>query len=177
MKRIIVDLTSPKHSDTEHEVTEKKTSARKITQMNTWNYDEITRNDELRILKQANTGEHENNDVKFMNRLLAAKVGAYRAQDRKKNLFEPSLFVTRSQVISKLLSSEKQCYYCNNDVKIFYSESRDPMQWTLERENNNFGHNDNNVVIACLKCNLERRTMYQGRYQYSTEFKKVVKLG
>ena len=177
MKRIIVDLTLPTQSDMGDEVTEKKPIARKITEMDTWEYDEITRNDELRILNHANAGEHENNDVKFMNRLLTAKVGAYRAQDRKKNLFDPTRFVTRAQVISKLLSSEKQCYYCNNDVKIFYRESRDPMQWTLERENNDFGHNDNNVVIACLKCNLERRTMYQGRYQYSTEFKKVVKLG
>jgi len=51
------------------------------------------------------------------------------------------------------------------------------MQWTLERINNDFGHNNDNVVIACLQCNVERRTMYQGRYQYAAEFKKVVKTG
>ena len=47
---------------------------------------------------------------------------------------------------------------------MIYEEVRDPKQWTLERIDNTRGHNSDNVEIACLTCNLRRRTMYHERY-------------
>ena len=40
-----------------------------------------------------------------------------------------------------------------------------------------FGHNFDNVSIACLNCNLRRRTMYHGRFTATQEIKNVVKIG
>ena len=34
-------------------------------------------------------------------------------------------------------------------------------QWTLDRINNDIGHNIGNLVISCLKCNLKRRRINQ----------------
>jgi hypothetical protein len=30
-------------------------------------------------------------------------------------------------------------------------------QWSLDRINNDIGHNSGNLVVACLECNLKRR--------------------
>ena len=57
-----------------------------------------------------------------------------------------------------------------------YENVREPKQWTLERLNNNFGHNCDNVVIACLNCNLKRRCIDSERYIKTKEMSKVVKL-
>ena len=34
---------------------------------------------------------------------------------------------------------------------------RDEQQWTLDRIDNDKCHSDENTVISCLKCNLQRR--------------------
>ena len=68
------------------------------------------------------------------------------------------------------------CYYCKERVQIMYEFVREPKQWTLERLDNDFGHNRNNVAIACLHCNLRRRTMAKERYLQTKEMTKIVKL-
>jgi hypothetical protein len=50
------------------------------------------------------------------------------------------------------------------------------MQWTLERIDNDLGHNKNNVEIACLNCNLRRRTMYHERYLFTKELNIIKKI-
>jgi len=60
-------------------------------------------------------------------------------------------------------------------VHILYENVREPLQWTLERIDNDFGHNKNNVEIACLNCNLRRRTMYHERYLFTKELSIVKK--
>ena len=62
------------------------------------------------------------------------------------------------QTIEKLVASRLKCYYCKINMKLFYKKVRDMDQWTLDRINNDIGHNNNNVVICCLKCNINRRT-------------------
>jgi hypothetical protein len=37
-------------------------------------------------------------------------------------------------------------------------------QWTLDRIDNNFGHNIGNLVISCLKCNLKRRRINKNSF-------------
>jgi len=60
-------------------------------------------------------------------------------------------------------------------VSVLYEIVREPMQWTLERINNDFGHNYGNVEIACLNCNLHRRTMYHERYLFTKELNIIKK--
>jgi hypothetical protein len=40
---------------------------------------------------------------------------------------------------------------------ILYENVREPKQWTVDRINNDLGHNNDNFVLACLDCNLKRR--------------------
>lgn len=95
---------------------------------------------------------------------LKTKQSGYRAQDVEKGIHDPTRFVTIDDIIQNLCRSNLSCYYCKGWTKLFYEFVRDPKQWSLERLSNAEGHNRNNVVIACLECNMRRRTMYHERY-------------
>jgi RNase P subunit RPR2 len=73
------------------------------------------------------------------------------------------------KVLDLMIESENRCFYCKNRVHILYEYVREPNQWTLERIDNKSGHNKTNVVIACLNCNLHRRTMYHERYVFTKQ--------
>jgi hypothetical protein len=48
---------------------------------------------------------------------------------------------------------------------------RENKQWTLDRIDNNLGHNEDNVVIACLECNLKRRRTNQSKFLFTKQLK------
>ena len=60
-------------------------------------------------------------------------------------------------------------YHCNKHVYIVYKNQREPLQWTLDRKNNNLDHSNENTVISCLKCNLERRRRNMRDFQFSKQ--------
>ena len=106
-----------------------------------------------------------------INSEINNKLLSYKAQDKKKNKYEESKFVNHIFIWDLLKKCHYKCFYCNQHVKLLYNESRDPLQWSIERIDNEFGHNNDNVVIACLKCNLSRRTMYHERYKFTKQMK------
>jgi hypothetical protein len=59
--------------------------------------------------------------------------------------------------IDLLVASDLRCCYCRQEVLVLYELVREKQQWTLDRIDNNRGHTADNVVIACLECNLKRR--------------------
>jgi hypothetical protein len=42
-------------------------------------------------------------------------------------------------------------------MSLLYEFVREEKQWTVDRIDNDLGHNNDNFVLACLKCNLKRR--------------------
>ena len=114
--------------------------------------------------------------VDFLRRQLSKKISGYYEQDLKKGIFDSLKAITVDQVIQLCIECHLQCYYCQTQVKILYEIVRDPLQWTLERLNNEQGHNIDNVVIACLKCNLSRRCMNSERYVKTKQMTTVLKL-
>jgi hypothetical protein len=111
-----------------------------------------------------------------VSREIYKKLSGYRYQDIKKGIYNFTLFVNILYVLKLLIESKLKCYYCNENVNVIYENRRDPSQWSLERIYNNEGHNCNNVVIACLKCNLRRKTMLMQRYVETKKMIKVLKL-
>jgi len=108
---------------------------------------------------------------------IKQKIRGYRSQDLENGLYEPSLFVDYNYVMELLEHCRLQCFYCHIPTMVIYEHVRDPRQWTLERTDNAAGHNYGNVEIACLKCNLRRRTMHQERYILTKKMVVVNKLG
>ena len=112
----------------------------------------------------------------FIGQQIRQKLGGYRAQDLKKGKYSESAFIRENQVLQLMVSSKNRCFYCKEPVRVLYENVREPKQWTLERMDNEAGHNADNVVIACLACNLRRRTMHFDRYLFTKELV-ITKLG
>ena len=60
---------------------------------------------------------------------------------------------------------------CNKKILILTNKFRDNDQWTLERIDNNIGHNTDNVIISCLDCNLKRRNSNMDNFEYTKKLK------
>ena len=67
----------------------------------------------------------------------------------------------------KLVASKLKCFYCKNQVRLFYCKLKDPEQWTLDRINNDLPHTDDNTCICCLKCNLQRRVTDSKKFAFT----------
>ena len=100
---------------------------------------------------------------------IKKKINSYKQQDIKKEKYNELLFINYDQVINKLVESKMKCYYCRSNVIINYTHVREPNQWTLDRIDNNKGHINDNVIIACLKCNLERRNKSSNGFKFAKQ--------
>lgn len=103
------------------------------------------------------------------------KIAGYKAQDLEKGLYDAVNFVDVSNVLQMITECNSTCFYCKQTVLLTYEKVRDSRQWTLERINNGVGHTAENVEIACLKCNIRRRTMFSEKYVLTKQMQKVVK--
>jgi hypothetical protein len=114
----------------------------------------------------------------FLKSLVATKLKSYTEQDTKKKFaHDTGTTITVAETIDLLVASEMRCYYCQETAHFFYETVREPKQWTLERLNNEYPHTKDNVVIACLQCNLRRRCMNSERYRKTKQMTEVQKLG
>ena len=97
------------------------------------------------------------NHYKLIVSQLDAKLSSYKQQDLLKKRYDEALFITTEDTINKLHACSLSCYYCQSKTVILYNIVREMNQWSLDRINNDLGHNADNVVISCLDCNLKRR--------------------
>ena len=104
-----------------------------------------------------------------LRRQVCAKISGYKSQDMKKGIYDDAKFVRFDDVVALMAGRKMSCFYCKKQALLFYEYSRDCDQWTLERIDNTRGHNVDNVEIACLNCNLRRRTMYHERYVFTKQ--------
>jgi len=109
----------------------------------------------------------KDNKLDLIKRELFKKIQGYKHQDEKKQLFNEKGFVTFDNVVQRLVECKLKCFYCNCNMALVYSDIRQKNQWTLDRIDNSQGHNNNNVVAACLQCNLERRDKDMDKFYFT----------
>ena len=112
----------------------------------------------------------------IIERQIQNKIRGYKSQDMDKGIYQEEQFVTYPYVYALIQEYKMRCYYCKESTMILYECVREPKQWTLERIDNSAGHNCGNVQIACLQCNLRRRTMFQEKYVLTKQMMNVTKL-
>ena len=173
METKLIQLPPPKVVTKElDEKTQKKTIKkepvkRQITTTTQWTFS----NSDLETENQIAAWK---NPTPFLCQQIRNKLSSYRSQDSLKFTIEA---LDVSNVLQKLEEAEGKCFYCRQIVWILYDNVREPKQWTLERLDNKKGHIYDNVEIACLSCNLRRRTMKYERYVMTKQIQNVVKVG
>jgi hypothetical protein len=100
---------------------------------------------------------------------LEAKLNSYKHQDIMKKRYDETAFIKTKEVIDKLHECGLKCHYCNEKTYILYDLVRETKQWTLDRINNDVGHNMDNVLISCLYCNLKRRRTSKDAFLFTKQ--------
>ena len=106
----------------------------------------------------------------YVIREIDTKRKAYIYQDKHHQIYDPRYTITTDRIVELLVSADLLCHYCREICQVAYKEAMCRRQWTLDRTDNNYGHNDANVVIACLECNLKRGTMDAERFRAGKQF-------
>ena len=124
---------------------------------------------------QTNQNKQENESSKSIHKLfiqqIERKLSSYKHQDLEKKVYEPTQIAKYSDVLSLLLEKEAKCFYCFSEIFVLYEKVREGKQWTLDRINNDLGHNTDNIVLACLDCNLKRRCQSKDGFLFTKQLK------
>jgi len=161
-KKIIFTGTTTKYQMKKVDQNKEKKEKKKKVETNTWNLneEELSFEMQLEILKSIydkNTSIKDSKLTNFIVSHIKTKMSSYKHQDILKNIFLETDFVTFEYIINLLNSCNMKCHYCACETYLLYEFVREMKQWSLDRINNDIGHNKGNLVIACLECNLKRR--------------------
>jgi hypothetical protein len=160
-KVIINELTTNGSKQIKKKEKEKKMRV----ETKTWglNNEDLSFETQLGLLNALFNKTHNNNElinprhIAMIVSHIKAKISGYKQQDILKGKFLDTEFVSFTDIIDLLNQSKMRCHYCACETYLLYEIVRENKQWSLDRINNEIGHNRNNLLIACLECNLKRR--------------------
>lgn len=132
----------------------------------------------LKLLKYnpKETEEKEETEKKEKHIILAKreinkKIASYKKQDIDKKRYIESKFISFDESIDLLLDCNLLCYYCQQQMYIFYDNVREKSQWTLDRIDNDICHSKDNLVVSCLACNLQKRRRESEAFKFMKQMK------
>lgn len=187
VKHIDVDLTPKKErgednceEQEEREPERKVPRKRVVTNRAEWSFTnvDLSADIQLEYVKQLysnNLVPENEHKYRIILQQLKNKIAGYRSQDVLKKKYLAQEFINIDLLLHLLVDCNCCCFYCKSNTLVLYENVREPTQWSLERIDNSIGHNKGNVVIACLNCNLRRRTMHQERYLFTKQLVLVKK--
>ena len=110
------------------------------------------------------------NDVsKIAIQEINKKISGYKQQDKIKKILDEDKFLTFESIINKMLECELKCRYCKLEMNVLYDISREMTQWSVDRIDNDKGHNIDNFHLACLECNLKRRRRTDEKFLFTKQ--------
>jgi len=122
------------------------------------------------ILYKTNTETNEVMNVsKIVIQEINKKISGYKQQDIIKKKLDRKQFITFESVVKKMIECELKCRYCRESMNILYDISREAKQWSVDRIDNELGHNINNFHLACLDCNLKRRRRTDEKFLFTKQ--------
>jgi hypothetical protein len=164
-KRVLINGTNNKYQI--NKLTRAKVEIKKRKSSEKWGLTEeyFTADKQEFIIKALFDGVNfkttsNNLDANFFNIInteLNKKISSYKQQDIIRKLLDAEKFIDLNTVITKLYDCNLECYYCKDKMFLLYEMAREMKQWSVDRINNDLGHNRDNIVMACLDCNLKRR--------------------
>ena len=170
IKQILLPQTNEsKNKKIELENPEKIIKKRIITQTDKW-ITQLSNSEQFKCVQTLQENRiQEDKASHLIMQQIKQKISGYRGQDIEKELLDETMLINVQHVLDLMVKTENICYYCKKQVAVLYENVREPIQWTLDRIDNKQGHNYNNVLLACLNCNLRRRTMHTERYVFTKQ--------
>ena len=127
------------------------------------------------ILNVYDNEDKDTNASKILINQIEKKITSYKQQDIDKKILNNEKKIHLTCIIDKLNETEIKCYYCKCEMLILYENVRDSKQWTVDRINNDIGHNIDNFVLACLDCNLKRRCKSSDKFLFTKQLNIIKK--
>jgi len=104
---------------------------------------------------------------------LNKKISGYKQQDIIKKKYNENKFINLKSILDKMIEYNLKCHYCECEMNVLYDISREMKQWTVDRIDNDLGHNIDNYYLACLDCNLKRRRRSDEKFLFTKQLKIV----
>jgi len=151
-----------------------KNEIKKREVMNKYNIAEkfLTYDSQLQLIKEIYNKERcdiNSREKDILNQEIERKLTSYKQQDVLKKKYNENAFVDIDSVIKKIIDNEMKCFYCSCQMLVLYEIVRELTQWSIDRINNEEGHNKDNFVIACLNCNIKRRNTNSNKFLFTKQ--------
>lgn len=158
-------------------VTKQKTEIKKRVESEKWAFsDEYYQHDKQlellnTVLRNIRCSSEKSSDdvIKTVIQQIHNKITGYKQQDNLKKMFDETQFVTFENIVERLVDSEIKCYYCKKEMMVLYDISREMTQWSIDRIDNDKGHNIDNYHLSCLDCNLKRRRRTDEKFRFTKQ--------
>ena len=126
---------------------------------------------QIQMIKDISNNEFNfTNDVtKIAIQEINKKIYGYKQQDILKKRYDEKKFLTFESVINKMIECQLKCRYCTKEMNVLYDISREMRQWSVDRIDNDLGHNISNFHLACLDCNLKRRRRTDEKFLFTKQ--------
>jgi len=155
---------------TEHKA-EKKVKKRIPCEKWTFPDEQFEHSNQLKMIKEIcnNNFAYFDNVSKIAIQEINKKIYGYKQQDALKKRYDEENFLTFESVIHKMIECDLKCRYCQSEMNVLYDVSREMRQWSVDRIDNDLGHNIDNYHLACLECNLKRRRRTDEKYLFTKQ--------
>ena len=155
-------------------ITDDKKVIRKRAECIDWNFSDeyFQYYKQLELLKNISLNDFKCDDdvvCRIVFQQIKKKISSYKQQDLLKKHFNINNFIDFNKIVIKLLECELKCHYCKEEMVILYDISREMKQWSVDRIDNDKGHNNDNFHLACLECNLKRRNRTDEKFLFTKQ--------
>jgi hypothetical protein len=156
-----------------------KQEERKRVVSEKWNFSEefFEYNNQIKLINNIFTNNYNSNDdiSKIIIQQISQKISSYKSQDIIKKKLNNDKLITFESIINKMIECDLKCRYCKKEMIVLYNISREMTQWTVDRIDNDLGHNVDNFHLACLQCNLNRRRRTDEKFLFTKQLNIIKK--
>ena len=162
-------------------IKERNTQPKKREVSKKWTFDEDNFNydKQMKLIIDISKMNLENNIdddiIKIAIQEINKKICSYKHQDIIKKKLDVDAFIDFNCVIDKMIECELKCRYCICEMSVLYDITREMKQWSVDRIDNDKGHNKDNFHLACLDCNLKRRRRTDENFLFTKQLNIVKK--
>jgi len=170
-KKIIISGIKSKYQVNNLNKKNNDVKKRVITEKWTFTKEQLNCENQFKLILDISSNNYNfTNDIsKIVMQEINKKISGYKQQDKIKKKFNEEKFVTFSNVINKMIDCQLKCRYCLNEMYVLYDISREIRQWSVDRIDNDLGHNNDNYHLACLDCNLKRRRRTDEKFLFTKQ--------